>query len=188
MRRRQNGPLRSGDKRTAARLATLYDWMGAAIVLLICLGVCFVFLFRLVVVQGDSMNPTLADGEKLVVSAVYSKAERGDVVIVRRGKSSPLVKRVIAVEGDRVAIDSRSFQVMLNGRPLKEEYAVGQTLPRDFGTGTRTIPEGYVMVLGDNRENSRDSRCREIGLIPEEAISGRVLFRFYPLERAGWIR
>lgn len=165
----------------------LYDWIGAAVFALICFGGLFVFLIRVVGVDGNSMEPTLKNGERLVVTAFYGKAGRGDVVIVDRTDASPLVKRVIAVGGDRIGIDPNTFQVVLNGRPLEEDYTQGKTLPRDFGTGSRRIPEGYVVVMGDNRENSHDSRSADIGLISEDRIFGRVLFRFYPLYKAGWI-
>ena len=169
------------------RIAALYDWAGAAVFALICRGMVFVFLVRAVGVEGDSMNPTLSDGEGLLVTPAVGRARRGEIVIVRRPDGDPLVKRVIAVGGDRVSIDPVTFRVVLNGQELAEEYAVGRTLPRDFGLEPRTIPDGFVMVLGDNREESRDSRSAQIGLIAESQIAGRVFFRFYPPARAGWV-
>lgn len=167
------------------RIAEIYNWVNAAIFALVCLIVVFGLLFRVVRVEGASMNPTLKDGEGLMISTAFFEAERGDIVIVRRSSEQPMVKRVIAVGGDTLRIDPVSGKVYLNGRCLQEEYTLGATFPRDFGIDSRVIPDGYLMVMGDNREKSKDSRSAEIGLVPEGQVIGQVLCRIYPLDKAG---
>jgi len=178
------------DKSQKKLVKGIYEWVEAAVFSLLCVSVIFTFLFRIVGVNGNSMYDTLQSGERLVISRFLYTPKRGDIVIINRYRynQEPLVKRIIAVGGDTLEIDEDTFEVKVNGKTLKEPYIVGVTKPIDYQNEykDKPIPEGYVFVMGDNREESRDSRFMyDIGLVREEDIIGKALFRFYPISRAG---
>ncbi|HHV51379.1 MAG TPA: signal peptidase I [Clostridiales bacterium] len=168
-------------------ISGLYEWVGAALYSLVCVVLAFIFVFRIVGVEGDSMNPTLHDGERLILLTFMYRPQRGDIVVIDRYTQEPLVKRVIAVGGDEIAILPDTGEVVLNGVVQEEEYTKGKTLVHDFGTSTKKVPKGYLVVMGDNRENSKDSRSAEVGFVNEKDIVGKAIFRFYPLNKMKWL-
>lgn len=167
---------------------SLYEWIEAAIYSLICVVLAFIFIFRIVGVDGPSMIPTLQDKERLILTTFLYTPKRGDIIVIDRYTQEPLVKRVIAVGGDKIAILPDTGEVVLNGVVLDEDYTQGKTVLRDFGTATRTVPEGYLVVMGDNREISKDSRSEEVGLVNEKDVVGKAIFRFSPLKRIGFLK
>ncbi len=164
------------------------------------------YVFASAEVRQCSMQNTLYEGQRLVESKIkycYSQPQRGDIVIINRkmenhsqnklvlqakeliegfynDESHRLVKRVIGIPGDTV--DIREGSVYINGKLYKESYVKGQTYPNSMAFPI-LIPEGEYFVLGDNRENSMDSR--DIGLIPGYEIEGKAVFRLWPLDKAG---
>ncbi|MGE3173137.1 MAG: signal peptidase I [Planctomycetota bacterium] len=139
------------------------------------------FVVQVSVVKGHSMEPSLFDGDRLVVDRVacsLGDVHRGDVVVLRypRNPAVDFVKRVVGLPGDRIAL--RRGQLWVNGEMAPDEW----TCIADCDT-TRDIvvPRGSYFVLGDNRPISCDSR--EFGLVPEELLKGRVRARFWPLDR-----
>jgi signal peptidase I len=139
-----------------------------------------------------SMYPTFLVGDQLLVEKVSKYVrpiQRGDVVVfhptdqlVSYGyrKDEALIKRVVAVEGDFVYI--RDGKVFVNGTPVVEKYIAEQP---DYIWGPVQIPQGYLLVLGDNRNNSFDSHIW--GLLPKEKVIGRAIFKYWPIHRVGWI-
>ncbi len=167
---------------------TVYDWIESAVWALVFVTLVFSFLFRLVGVDGSSMASTLKHGDRLMLVHSFYTPDYGDIVVVRRDAGDPLIKRVIAMEGDTIAIDLESETVYLNGELLEEPYLDGPT-PALFGfTGPYTVPEGTVFVMGDNRSDSMDSRHSNIGAIPLEDIMGEAVFRFWPPSQFGPIK
>ena len=150
----------------------IYDWMQSLVFALIICILVFVFLFRIVDVSGDSMNPTLTNGDKLVVSDVFYKPKQGDIVIFRKDEYKPeaLVKRVIATEGQTVEIDFDRGRVYVDGELLDEPYIAEPTRNQLDFKGAQTVPEGCVFVMGDNRNASSDSRKAEIGMVDELSL------------------
>lgn len=154
-------------------------------------------------VFGNSMNPTLKDGDFLVTYNFGNKVNRGDIVVLktdleinehdvaglnavakwRLGKYKKLIKRVIAIEGDSIIV--RNGNVILNGSVLEEEYINGSTTPGNVNIDK--IPEGKVFVMGDNRTNSLDSRSNAIGLVDKEDIIGKAIIRVYPFSHIGLV-
>lgn len=174
----------AGEKSTRGEI---YEWIQCLVFALIFCVVMFVFLFRLVDVVGDSMNPTLEDGDKMVVSDLFYKPKQGDIIIFRKDeyKSEALVKRVIATEGQTVEIDFTKGRVYVDGELLDEPYIAEPTKNQIDFTGTQIVPEGCVFVMGDNRNESADSRDSRIGMVDERLIIGKVLLTVYPLNHMG---
>ena len=177
--------LKSGINRI---ISSIYEWIEAALYSLVCVVLAFIFVFRIVAVDGPSMVPTLNDKEKLILLTFMYKPKHGDIVVIDRYTQEPLVKRVIDVCGDKIEILPVTGEVVLNGVVLEEKYIQGKTLTRDFGTGVKTVPEGYLVVMGDNRSVSKDSRSAEVGFVNVKDVVGRAIFRFYPLERIGLLK
>ena len=172
--------------RKESGLSGLYDWVSAAIFALVLVTLVFSFCFRIVEVDGSSMNPTLWDAERLITSRIAYTPQRGDIVIINRYTKEPLVKRIVAVGGDRLRIDEDGGGVYVNGEKLDEPYTQGVTYPLYFGTEEQVVPEGCVFVMGDNRQNSTDSRyMEEVGFVKESDLIGKAVFRFLPLSRFG---
>ncbi len=160
----------------------VYDVFSSFMTAMIIVCVMFTFLFRLVCVDGDSMKNTLHNGEWLIISNFFYEPEYKDIIIASREISNqkPIVKRVIGVGGDVVDIDFNTHQVKVNGVVLEEPYIAEPTSRKGETVFPLTVPEGYVFVMGDNRNNSLDSRFSAIGLISENRLLGKTVLRLNP--------
>lgn len=166
--------------------------MQSVVVAVIALFAVFSFLVRPAQVVGDSMLPNLRDGDWLAVSAFSNNPRRGEIIIItqpnKTATGEPIVKRVIATGGQSVDIDFDTGEVSVDGKVLNEPY-IRQTTHRKFDVKfPLTVPEGYLFVMGDNRNDSLDSRSSRIGLIHEKYVLGRVLFRAFPFNAIGKVR
>ena len=171
-------------EREQAERKDTYDWIQSIISALIICVVAFLFAFRVIDVSGNSMNPTLIDGNKMLVSGLFYKPKQGDVVIFKTDRYDPdkaLVKRVIATEGQVVNIDFDQGIVYVNDQPIEESYIADTTRIKEDFMGPWTVPEGCVFVMGDNRNQSTDSRDKRIGNVDEREIVGRAYAVIYPL-------
>jgi signal peptidase I len=146
------------------------------------------FVVENVVVQGDSMMPTIRSGDKILIEKLtysFEEPEAGDLVVFKYPADTRkrLVKRVVAVEGDRVGIlDNKLY---INDKQLHEEYLL-QNVMEDFNE--TIVPKDTVFVLGDNRNNSADSRSRDIGFVRKKLIEGKVFYRIYPFNKIGRLK
>ena len=168
-----------------------YDWIQSLMVALIVCVCLFIFFIRVIDVSGSSMNPTLYNGDKMIVSDVLYKPKAGDVVVFRSDTYDPnkaLVKRIIATEGQEINIDFATGTVYIDGEPIEEEYIAELTRNKLDFIGPKTVPEGCVFVMGDNRNKSTDSRKSEIGMVDERTILGRVYCVIFPLEELGLVK
>ncbi|MDD6808261.1 MAG: signal peptidase I [Oscillospiraceae bacterium] len=168
--------------------ADVYDFVSTFMLAIIFVMITLVFLFRLATVEGTSMNPTLEDQDRLMVSHLTENYERGDIVVVSRVNDVSIVKRVIAVAGDTIDINFAEGKVYLNNELLNEDYILEPTY-RYFSDGPEfplTVPVGYVFVMGDNRNNSLDSRSGEIGLVNVQSILGKMIVDFNKTEAPIW--
>ena len=162
----------------------LYDWIESLMVALIFCVILFSFILRLITVSGPSMNPTLYEGNKMLVSDLFYKPKAGDVVVFKSDTYDPnkaLVKRVIATGGQEINIDFSTGTVYIDGEPIEEDYIAELTTTKLDFIGPKTVPEGCVFVMGDNRNMSIDSRKKEIGMLDTRLILGKVYFVIYPL-------
>lgn len=182
---------KGGASGAKAACAAIYDFVEMIAVITIIIILCFAFVLRLNVVDGPSMENTLHTGEYLVVSDLLYKPRAGDIVVLHDMTASekynkPLVKRVIATEGQTVDIDFDTWTLTVDGKVVDESsYAnlEGEYLLRADYDFPITIDKGCVFVMGDHRNNSADSRKAEIGQIDERNIVGKVYARIFPFNK-----
>lgn len=169
--------------------ADLFQSLETIIFALLAVILIFTFVFRLVGVDGDSMLDTLQDGDRLIVSRLFYQPEVGDIVIVIQPNvtSGPLVKRIIAMGGQTIDINTSRGEVYVDGKLIHEPYIKDLTtrIPNPPLQFPYTVPEGKVFVMGDNRLNSLDSRSVQIGAVDERYLLGKVIFRIFPFDRFG---
>ncbi len=164
----------------------IYDWIHCLSIALIICVVIFAFFVRLIDVRGTSMNPTLNNGDKMLVSGLFYSPKAGDVVVFKKDEYDPeraLVKRVIATEGQVINIDFDNGIVYVDGEAIQEDYIMEPTTNKIDFIGPQTVPEGCVFVMGDNRNASTDSRKKEIGMVDSRLILGKAYFVIYPLSQ-----
>ena len=165
----------------------IFDWTTSIVAAVIIALVIRTYIFTLVRVDGPSMNPTLTHGDTLYAQRFMYKPANGDIIIFRPPNSpeTPYVKRVIATAGQTVMVDEFTHTVYVDDVALDEPYIAEPTLSAGSMHYPCTVPEGYIFVMGDNRNNSRDSRDSTVGLIPLENVIGRAMFRLLPLSGFG---
>lgn len=165
----------------------ILDWAVAIVVALVIALIIRTFVFTLVRVDGPSMQPTLHHGDTLYVNRFMYEPEVGDIVIFRPSNSmkTPYVKRVIATEGQVVDINARTHTVTVDGVELQEDYIKEPLLSAGTMQYPFTVPEDHIFVMGDNRNNSRDSRDATVGAVPVKNVIGHALFRLLPLQDFG---
>ena len=171
----------------AAEANGVLDWLQTIVTALVACILIFVFLGRTVGVIGPSMEQTLIEGDRLIISNLFYTPKYGDIVVLRKDtfKDEPIIKRVIATEGQTVDIDFETGVVYVDGAALDEPYANTPTTLREDFEDPVTVPEGSVFVMGDNRNRSTDSRTESIGCVDTRYIIGRAVFRIYPFNKIG---
>ena len=162
----------------------LYEWAQALVCSVLAVVVLFTFVIRLIGVDGHSMVPTLQDGDRLMVltSLLDDQYEYGDIVVLRKDTflEEPIVKRVIATEGQTVDIDFASGDVYVDGELLEEDYINEPTYVEEGTQFPLTVPEGSIFVMGDNRNHSSDSRSSDLGTVDTRYVIGRAVFLMFP--------
>ena len=162
------------------------EWYDALAMAVAVIALVFTFGVRIVKVDGHSMDPTLSNGERLR-AAVDELAVNGDVVIVDSyipyGK--PLVKRVIGKAGDTIDIDFTAGIVYRDGEALDEPYTAEPTYLYESVDFPITVPDGCLFLMGDNRNNSTDSRDTRVGCVDERDIMGAAVLRVLPFGKIG---
>lgn len=167
----------------------LFFWLQAFVAVLCALVLVFSFLGRVIVVDGSSMVPTLHHGDLLLLQGIGYTPEQGDIVVLTKefqNVDTPIVKRVIATGGQTVHIDYATSTVYVDGVALDEPY-INELMRMPMGETITdvTVPEGSVFVMGDNRNNSSDSRVPELGTVDERYILGEVLLVLFPFQNFG---
>ncbi len=167
-----------------------FEWLESIIQAIIFVVIFMVFFFRIVNVSGISMLNTLHNADKVVVFKLNYIPKSGDVVVIKRGRylDEPLIKRVIATEGQELDIDFSEGSVFVNGKKLEENYIKEPMYLQGDWNFRGKIPKGYSFVMGDNRNHSLDSRFKTVGLIENKNIIGKACFVIFPVDRIGKIR
>ena len=175
------------EMRRISGMSRLFDFVEMLVLTVAVVLLLSSFLVRHTLVQGGSMNNTLQNGQHLLISDTNYVPQNGDVIVFvplnQTNRSTPFIKRVIAVGGQTVEI--RSGVVLVDQIAQSEEYI---SLSKGLSDYPETVvPDGYVFVLGDNRTNSRDSRFEDVGMVDVRSILGKVLCRVWPISAAGKI-
>ncbi|MGB3366395.1 MAG: signal peptidase I [Acidaminobacteraceae bacterium] len=165
-----------------------YEWL-RTIVLSIIIAVVLTSIIRPTIVKGESMMPTLQENNYLIIDKAsyhFNEPLKGDIVVFSTdfmnldGSKKDLIKRVIGVSGDNVVI--KEGLVYINGKEIKESYILDDFTKGEFDV---IIPKGSIFVLGDNRDNSLDSRNSNLGLVNLGKVKGKVLIRLFPFNEIG---
>lgn len=164
----------------AKNLETIYDIASILLTAVIAVGIIFTFFFKISVVSGQSMENTLHNGDNLIISSITPEVNYGDVVVISQpnGYENVLIKRVIAVGGQTVEFDHKTGKTIVDGKVLDEPY-IKEKAKYTYGmTHKYVVPQGKIFVMGDNRNHSADSRDVMVGLIDEDYVMGKVIYKF----------
>lgn len=158
----------------------IWEWIKSILIAVILAVVIRFFILEVFLVDGSSMLPTLNDRERLIVNKFqyhFQDPQAGDVLIFSFSNDRDFIKRVIGVPGDEILVEEG--QIVVNGVPFIEDY-ISDTTQGQYGPVT--VPEGYYFVMGDNRNNSMDSRDPAVGFISSERIKGKAFLVFWPFQ------
>lgn len=162
---------------------SVFHWLYGIVGFLFVLFVVFILFFKVVEVDGESMAPTLNDNDKLLVYTLNYTPKQGDIVVIgSNDDEQTLIKRIIATENQTVEVDYETGKVIVDGMEINEDYVSEMSEPEDNEISyPYTVPENCVFVMGDNRNESRDSRSKVIRAVDEFRIVGKAIVRLYPI-------
>ena len=175
----------------------IYDWKQNLVLyihdllyMIVIIFIIFLILFRIIVVSGSSMYDTLIDGDYLLLvsNVFYRNPQAQDIIVVSKESfddGAPIIKRVIATEGQTVDIDFYEGVVYVDGQALDEPYVYTSTNVDEGMVFPLTVEVNCVFAMGDNRNRSRDSRDPSIGQIDKREILGKAIFLFLPATDEG---
>lgn len=165
--------------KTRKNAESVYDIASVVVSAILMVAILFTFFIKISTVSGESMENTLHDADRLVISSIVTDVKYGDVVVTSQPNifNKVLIKRVIAVGGQTVWFDEETHKVVVDGKVLDEPYIKEKMEYDESMDKLVTVPEGYIFVMGDNRNNSSDSRDDFVGLIDERYIVGKVIYR-----------
>ena len=163
----------------------VFEWVGSLVTAIVIVVLVLTFAFRIVNVSGQSMMNTLHNGDKIIITNLLYTPKNGDIVVITHGQQlqEPIVKRIIATEYQTLSIDFTTGKVVVDGNVLHEDYIKDITPKSGDATIPSVIPKGYVFVMGDNRNNSLDSRYKAVGLIKTSNILGKAQCIIFPFSR-----
>lgn len=170
-----------------------FDFFDCAVVSVVLVALLFSFIFRIVGIEGGSMENTLIEGDRVIITNLFYTPQNGDIVVISRNYNNvnnantaePIIKRVIAVEGQTVDIDFQNGIVYVDDDAIYEPYIKNLTKRAHDVEFPVTVKKDCVFVLGDNREVSLDSRDKQIGMVNKRYILGKAVFRIFPFQKIG---
>lgn len=171
---------------------TLYEWGHSIIAAVVVVVILLTFVFRLVNIDGPSMLNTLQNDDKVIITNFMYTPEVGDIVVIPASDQypKPIIKRIIALEGQQVYIDYIKNEVYVDGVLLEEDYVSSETVNKnpdslEATSLSLTVPEGEAFVMGDNRANSLDSR--RLGCVKTADFIGKAQFVIFPFNHFGFL-
>ena len=171
-------------------VAEFFKDISKYLIVIVVVILLFVFIVGIQQVIGPSMEPTLNQGDVVIINKLIYKNVRGikrnDIVIIQEEEKN-MIKRIIGIPGDN--IEYKDNYLYINGEKYKESFLKNEVITEDFklsDIGYEKIPDGYYLVLGDNRENSKDSR--NFGLVSKKDIVGLAWIRIYPFNKIKFIK
>lgn len=178
-------PVPQEDSKKTKVQKTVLSYLHDLVFGLVAVLLVFMLVFRVIIVSGPSMMQTLQNGDCVILlsSVFYNEPKYGDIIVISKEsykEGEPIIKRVIATEGQTVDIDFYTGVVSVDGNALDEPYVNTPTNEYEGIDFPQVVPEGCVFVLGDNRNSSKDSRSWEIGMIDEREILGKALLVALP--------
>lgn len=177
--------------RSEGAISGFFDWIRCILFAISIVVICLTFVFRLVDVDGTSMESTLESKDKVIVTNLFYTPKDGDIIVISHGAeyAKPIIKRVIATEGQTIKLDYENDRIIVDGVVLDEPYINDSTFEGNYGDYEipEVVPEGKVFVMGDNRRVSLDSRRTEIGLIDVENVIGKAQFVAFPFNDFGYL-
>lgn len=185
---------RKREQQRGSVISSVFEWVDSVVLALVIVMLLFTLFINKVEVKGTSMKSTLSEGDQLIITDFNYKPKQGDIIIISRNylntevsaaeSKTPIVKRVIATEGQTVEI--KDGKVYVNDKEIEEPYldkalVANGTENKGF-YDKEIVPEDCVFVLGDNRGVSHDSRSSDIRFVNERYVLGKVLFRIFPFD------
>ncbi len=172
------------EKKSTNVLKEIFEWAQSIAIAMVLALIINQFFFAMVQVEGSSMLPTLESKERLVITKLFYTPKVKDIVVVKSEELQKyIIKRVIAVPGDVVDYDAQTHQITINGTAIDEPYILEDAYVGGTIAYPVTVPEGHVFVMGDNRNNSNDSR--NLGMISYDDVVGRAALRITPFSKFG---
>lgn len=184
--------------------ADIFDWIEVFVSALAIVVIMLSFVLRIATVKGHSMERTLSDSQVVVMSNMFYTPAQGDIIVIQQNGGyfeTPIVKRVIATGGQTLSIDFEKWEVKVDGNVIDESsYVYFRNTSMDVEeyysvydayldtNGVMTVPEGYLFVMGDNRNESSDSRSIYVGFVRESEVLGKVIFRMFPINKIGAVK
>lgn len=161
------------------------EWIKSILLAIVIAVLIKSFIFNTTYVLGNSMYPTLHEKDRLFANKIplyFSGPKRGEIIVLKAPdtENKDYIKRVIGIEGDTIAIIDG--QVYLNGNQLEESYIGKEVYTSIYGENYWEVPEGYVFVLGDNRDEGASKDSRFFGPVPEDSVKGITNFRYFPID------
>lgn len=187
----EEAPETDGQQAELEKGNSAFEWLRCLVGVVLVLVLIFTFVAQTFTVQGPSMQNTLYGGDKLlVVKAELCDIEVGDVVVACQYNaqlSDPIVKRVVATEGQTVDIDFDTGTVYVDGMPIEEAYIAERTYTSEGTQFPVTLGEGELFLMGDNRNHSTDSRSSMLGVVDERYVVGKAVFLLFPGRTASYL-
>ena len=182
------------DEGGSSFIRSVMEWVETIMMAVVFVTVVFTFVARVITVDGISMEPTYYNGDRVLSTTLAGAPHQGDVVIVVNALDEPIIKRVIATEGQTVDFDQESGEVIVDGEVvpgsvfgIEDGITYVTDLPGQVLEFPQTVPKGCVFVMGDNRDNSLDSRFVEVGMVDTRNILGKVFFNLFPISKFGFV-
>lgn len=186
------------EKKKPNGVSEFFDWADSVVISVFCIILVFTFALRLVGVKGESMKDTLQNNDRLFITNLFYTPKDGDIVVISRSylyeptedQAEPIIKRVIATEGQTVNFfknDDGHYSVSVDDVLLDEDY-IREPMNKYYDKTVSfpyTVEKGHVFVMGDNRNDSHDSRSPDIGAVDIRYILGKAVFRILPIDTFG---